>query len=93
MILPANFCPADYPSIRAISTFVVHTKYPQGLTTPVIRSTVAGKQALQLPSAPAAQAVVLTGFSLCAAKTANLTELYKHMTNSTELHSSAPYSR
>lgn len=90
---------ADYPSIRAISTFIVDTKHPGGLATGASLAPTAGSHKTRLVAATAGAeaastaAVALTGFKVRAAQVASLAQLYTHMRDGTELHSIAPYTR
>lgn len=88
----------DYPSIGAISSFIVETKYPGGLPTAATATVpeapaAAGPARALVPAAEAAGAVALTGLSLRFAGITSLAELYCHMRDGTEMHTVAPYNR
>jgi hypothetical protein len=88
----------DYPSIGAISSFIVETKYPGGLRTAAAATVTAtpaaaGPAGAVVPAAEAAGAVALTGLSLRFAGINSLAELYSRMRDGTEMHAVAPYNR
>lgn len=89
----------DYPTIGAIATFIADSKYPAGLgaaeaaAPPTAAAAGLPQAALAAGEGAAAQAIALTGLTVRTAGANSLTELYRHMMHSTELHTVAPYAR
>eukprot|EP00775_Hariotina_reticulata_P007135 gene7135-7350_t len=92
--LPATLT-FDYPSINAISSFIVGSQQPSGVAAAAAVEAAPAKPGLLVDGVQAdwQHALALTGVAIRASHINSLLELYSCMRDSEELHSSAPFSR